>query len=48
MIQNQLLAALSETGQQDLVSHLTKVSSLGEVLHQAEEEIKYVYSQRIA
>ena len=44
MIQNQLLAALSETGHQDLVSHLTRVSlSLGEVLHQAEEEIKYVY-----
>lgn len=44
MIQNNLLAALSETGRQDLGSHLTKVSvSLGQVLHQAHEEIEYVY-----
>ncbi len=44
MIQNNLLAALSETGHLDLISYLTKVSvSLGEVLHQAREEIQYVY-----
>lgn len=44
MIQNSLLAALSETGRQDLGSHLTRVSlSLGQVLHQAHEEIQYVY-----
>ncbi len=44
MIQNNLLAALSETGRQDLVSHLTRVPvSLGQVLHQAHEEIQYVY-----
>jgi CRP-like cAMP-binding protein len=44
MIQNNLLAALSETRRQDLGSYLTKVSlSLGEVLHQAHEEIQYVY-----
>ncbi|MFN2511951.1 MAG: Crp/Fnr family transcriptional regulator [Pyrinomonadaceae bacterium] len=44
MIQNNLLAALSETGRQDLVSHLTRVPvSLGQVLHQAQEEIQYVY-----
>lgn len=43
-MQNNLLAALSKTGHQDLDSHLTEVSlSLGQVLHQAEEEIKYVY-----
>ena len=42
MIQNSLLAALSETGNQDLNSHLTRVSlALGQVLHQAEEEIEY-------
>ena len=44
MIQNHLLAALSETEHQKLVSHLTKVSvSLGDVLHQANTEIQYVY-----
>jgi CRP-like cAMP-binding protein len=44
MSQNQLLAALSEAAREELFSHLTKVSiSLGEVLHRAEEEIKYVY-----
>jgi CRP-like cAMP-binding protein len=44
MSQNSLLAALSETGRQDLGSHLTKVSvSLGQVLHHAHEEIQYVY-----
>jgi len=44
MIQNNLLAALSETGHQDLISYLTKVSvPLGEVLHQAREDIQYVY-----
>lgn len=44
MIQNHLLAALSETEHKDLVSHLTKVSlSLGEVLHHADAEIQYVY-----
>ncbi len=44
MGQNRLLAALSETEHQDLVCHLRKVSlSLGEVLHQADAEIQYVY-----
>ncbi len=44
MTQNQLLAALSTTGHQDLVSHLARVSlSSGEVLHQADAEIRYVY-----
>jgi CRP-like cAMP-binding protein len=44
MIQNHLLAALSETEYRELVSNLTKVSlSLGEVLHQANAEIQYVY-----
>jgi len=44
MIQNQLLAALSETEHRAVVCHLRKVSvSLREVLHQANAEIKYVY-----
>ena len=44
MTQNNLLTALSETVRQDLGPHLTKVSlSLGQVLHQAHEEIQYVY-----
>lgn len=44
MIQNHLLAALSETEQRELVSLLKKVSlSLGEVLHEANAEIQYVY-----
>jgi CRP-like cAMP-binding protein len=43
-MQNRLLAALSETGRQHLICHLKKVSlSLGEVLHQANAEIQYVY-----
>ena len=44
MTQNHLLAALSEVEHRDLVSNLTKVSlSLGEVLHQANAEIQFVY-----
>ena len=44
MIQNHLLSALSEAARQDLFSHVTKVfMSLGEVLHQPDAEIQYVY-----
>lgn len=44
MIRNNLLAALSAAGHQGLDSDLTRVSlPLGEVLHQAQEEIQYVY-----
>lgn len=44
MSENRLLGALSEPEHRELLHHLTKVSvSLGEVLHQANAEIRYVY-----
>jgi CRP-like cAMP-binding protein len=44
MIQNHLLAALSQTEHQEVGSHLRRVSlSVGDVLHQANAEIQYVY-----